>query len=94
MGAGFGAFGLAAGFMTATFTGALACFAAGFVTFFAAFRALLAFAGLRAGFAFFFIFTERAIDALFFAFATGRFLDFLFFAMVRLLLTGLVTTRM
>ena len=96
----------AAGFFAATATFALAftlalpftlAFTLAFVlAFFGAARFAIFLAALRTGRAFFFterFLAERAADARIFAFAIGRFLDFLFLAMVRLLLTGHVGTR-
>jgi predicted component of type VI protein secretion system len=85
----------AAGFFAATATFALAlAFTLAFFLGAARFATFLA--TLRTTRTFFFterFLAERVCDARIFAFAIGRFLDFLFFAMVRLLLTGRVDTR-
>jgi hypothetical protein len=95
-GAGAGAFAT-----TATFAGVFALAAIfgaafAFTFFFGAARFATFLAALRTTRAFFFterFLPERAFNARFFIFAIGRFLDFLFFAMVRILLTGQVETR-
>jgi hypothetical protein len=93
----------AAGFLAATVAFTLAfivAFATGFalalIFFFGAARFATFLAALRTTRAFFFterFLAERDADARIFAFAIGRFLDFLFFAMIRLLLTEQVNTR-
>ena len=102
-----GIIGCAAGVLAATiaFTGAFigafalaVTFALAFalIFFFGAARFATFLATLRTTRAFFFterFLPERALDARFFAFAIGRFLDFLFFAMVGILLTEQVETR-
>ena len=96
-----GIIGAGAGLFAATiaFTGAFALavtFAFALTFFFGAARFATFLAALRTTRAFFLtvrLLLERVFDARILAFATGRFLDFLFFAMVRLLLTGQVDTR-